>query len=129
MLQVPRCPRRVLEPEDFGKEFKRLPVRMRLWMDQRWLPHLISECANAPLQVEVQEVRINVADDAAAWAAVEWAPRAAAAANMACRVVTRREEMTPETEPYMKSSSCKDHLYLQSSDRGNCRRSGVATTA
>jgi hypothetical protein len=28
-------------------------------MDQRWLPRLISECANEPLQIEVQEVRIN----------------------------------------------------------------------
>ncbi len=49
----------------FGTEFKRLPVRMTLWMDQRWLPQLISECANAPLQVEVQEVRINPADGGA----------------------------------------------------------------
>jgi hypothetical protein len=47
----------------FGTEFKRLPVRMRLWMDQRYLPQLIAECANAPLQVEVQEVRINPAAD------------------------------------------------------------------
>lgn len=43
----------------FGVEYKRLPVRMRLIMDQRWLTHLIAECANAPLQVEVREVRIN----------------------------------------------------------------------
>jgi hypothetical protein len=28
-------------------------------MDQRWLPRLIAECASQPLQVEVQEVRIN----------------------------------------------------------------------
>jgi hypothetical protein len=43
----------------FGQEYKRLPVRMALRMDQRWLPRLISECASEPLQVEVQEVRIN----------------------------------------------------------------------
>jgi hypothetical protein len=43
----------------FGQEYKRLPVRMSLRMDQRWLPRLISECASQPLQVEVQEVRIN----------------------------------------------------------------------
>jgi len=42
-----------------GAEYKRLPVRMTLLMDQRWLTHLIAECASAPLQVEVQEVRIN----------------------------------------------------------------------
>jgi hypothetical protein len=40
-------------------EFKRLPVYMDLYMDQRWLTQLISECANAPLPVEIQEIRIN----------------------------------------------------------------------
>lgn len=43
----------------FGQEYKRLPVRMALRMDQRWLPRLIAECASEPLQVEVQEVRVN----------------------------------------------------------------------
>jgi hypothetical protein len=43
----------------FGVEYKRLPIRMALYMDTRWLYHLIATCANAPLQVEVQEVRIN----------------------------------------------------------------------
>lgn len=43
----------------FGQEYKRLPVRMALHMSQRWLPRLIAECANEPLQVEVQEVRVN----------------------------------------------------------------------
>jgi hypothetical protein len=46
----------------FGVEYKRLPVRMVLEMDQRWLPKLIAECASQPLQVEVQEVRINTPD-------------------------------------------------------------------
>jgi hypothetical protein len=46
----------------FGVEYKRLPVRMVLEMDQRWLPKLIAECASQPLQVEVQEVRVNAAD-------------------------------------------------------------------
>jgi hypothetical protein len=43
----------------FGQEYKRLPVRMALKMDQRWLPRLITECASEPLQIEVQEVRVN----------------------------------------------------------------------
>jgi len=41
---------------------KRLPIRMRLEMDQRELPRLIAHCANAALPVEVTQVRINVAD-------------------------------------------------------------------
>lgn len=41
---------------------KRLPIRMRLEMDQRELPRLIAHCANAPLPVEVTQVRINVAE-------------------------------------------------------------------
>lgn len=44
-------------PED--KEFRRLPVRMRLLMDQRYLPQLLVECANAALPVEVKQVRVN----------------------------------------------------------------------
>ncbi len=47
----------------YGTEYKRLPVRLVLKMDQRWLSRLITELANAPLQVEVQEVRINPAED------------------------------------------------------------------
>jgi hypothetical protein len=42
--------------------FKRLPIRMTLKMDQRWLTQLISECASQPLPVEVTEVRINPLD-------------------------------------------------------------------
>jgi hypothetical protein len=45
-----------------GVEYKQLPIRMTLIMDQRWLTHLIAECASAPLQVEVKEVRINPSD-------------------------------------------------------------------
>ena len=47
---------------DTNAPFKRLPIRMVLQMDQRWITHLISECANQPLQVEVTEVRINPTD-------------------------------------------------------------------
>ena len=43
----------------FGQEYKRLPVRMALRMNQQWLPRLITECASEPLQIEVQEVRVN----------------------------------------------------------------------
>ena len=44
-------------PED--PEFRRLPIVMELQMDQRWLPHLLVECANAALPVEVDKVSIN----------------------------------------------------------------------
>ena len=55
----PAAPGQPLDLTIFGQEYKRLPVRMALRMDQRWLPRLIAECASEPLQVEVQEVRIN----------------------------------------------------------------------
>ena len=45
------------EPED--AEFRRLPVRMRLTMDQRWIPQLLIECANAALPIEVKQLRLN----------------------------------------------------------------------
>jgi hypothetical protein len=44
---------------DLGKEYRQLPVRMDLFMDQRYLPHLLIECANSPLPIEVKQVRIN----------------------------------------------------------------------
>lgn len=49
-----------LDPTTFGQEIKRLPVRMVLQMDARWLPKLISELANADLQIKVTEVRVGV---------------------------------------------------------------------
>jgi hypothetical protein len=51
-----------LDLTQFGKSYKQLPVRMVLRMDARWLPQLITACANEPLRVEVQEVRINPGD-------------------------------------------------------------------
>ncbi|WP_428308677.1 hypothetical protein [Lacipirellula sp.] len=42
-----------------GVEFRRLPIRMILSMDERYLPKILVECANAPLPVEVQRLRIN----------------------------------------------------------------------
>ncbi len=46
-------------------EYKRLPVRMVLRMDSKYLSYLIAQCANQPLQIEVQEVRINPSDGGA----------------------------------------------------------------
>lgn len=38
---------------------KRLPVRMRFFMDQREIDKLLVECGNADLMIEVRQVRIN----------------------------------------------------------------------
>ncbi len=43
----------------FGSEFRQLPIRMLLMMDQRWIPRLLVECANSPLPIEVNQVRVN----------------------------------------------------------------------
>lgn len=45
------------EPGD--REYRRLPIRMRLMMDQRYLSQLLVECADAALPVEVKQVRVN----------------------------------------------------------------------
>lgn len=42
---------------------KRIPVRMRLKVDQRNFHRLLLECANSELTIEVREVRINPEDD------------------------------------------------------------------
>lgn len=38
---------------------KRMPVRMRFYMDQRKLNRLLAECGNATLPLEVRQVRVN----------------------------------------------------------------------
>ena len=38
---------------------KRIPVRMRVTMDQRKISRLLAECANYKMQIEVRQVRIN----------------------------------------------------------------------
>ncbi|MCH2597670.1 MAG: hypothetical protein MKZ95_18035, partial [Pirellulales bacterium] len=44
---------------NLNSEFRQLPVRMVLKMDQGWIPHVLVECANAALPVEVKKIRIN----------------------------------------------------------------------
>jgi hypothetical protein len=43
----------------FGPEFRQLPIKMELEMDQRYIPTLLLESANSPLPIEVKQVRIN----------------------------------------------------------------------
>lgn len=40
-------------------EFRKLPIRMTLMMDQRWIPRIMIECANATLPVEVEQLQVN----------------------------------------------------------------------
>ncbi len=40
------------------EQFKRLPIYMKLVMDQREITRLLTECANYPLPVEVRQLRI-----------------------------------------------------------------------
>jgi hypothetical protein len=46
-------------PEELGVEFRRLPVRMQLLMDERWIPTVLVECANAALPIEITCLRVN----------------------------------------------------------------------
>jgi hypothetical protein len=95
-------------PAAFGTEFKRLPVRMRLWMDQRWLPQLITECANAPLQVEVQEVRINPAETGSGGGYSRGGDMQYGPASGAMAAV----EMAPDLEPNMKTVVIQGIVYI-----------------
>lgn len=54
------------EPDEGGSvdsvvstEFRQLPIRMRLMMDERYIPRILIECANATLPIEVTQLRIN----------------------------------------------------------------------
>lgn len=49
-----------LTAPDTAAQYKLMPIRMRLIMDQRRLPDLLVACANSPLPVEVRQVQFNV---------------------------------------------------------------------
>jgi len=52
-----------MEPEDaYLAVAKRVPVRMRLSIDQRKLPDLLVACGNSELTVEVRQLRLNPED-------------------------------------------------------------------
>ncbi|MCA9241744.1 MAG: hypothetical protein KDA37_16155 [Planctomycetales bacterium] len=84
----------ITQPTDgkfkYGEEYKRLPVRLVMRLDQRWLSRLIIELANAPLQVEVEEVRIN--------------PQGESASGMGMRARSNSdtEVQVFESEPYVR---------------------------
>ena len=47
-------------PGSYGStEFRKLPIRMTLLMDQRYIPRVLIECANAALPVEVKQLSVN----------------------------------------------------------------------
>ena len=54
------------KPEEAGSvdtvlasEFRQLPIKMRLMMDEKFIPTILLKCANATLPIEVKQVRIN----------------------------------------------------------------------
>jgi hypothetical protein len=94
----------------FGTEYKRLPVRMVLQMDQRWLPHLISECANAPLQVEVKEVRINPSENGGSGGGYGRGGREGGGyGSMASQ---EGDQMGPEAEPNIRHVIIQGIIYI-----------------
>jgi hypothetical protein len=95
-------------PAAFGTEFKRLPVRMTLTMDARWLPQLIAECANAPLQVEVQEVRINPEGGGGSMGG----GRGGRGGGYEMSTSLEGQEMVPEAEPNVKTVILQGIVYI-----------------
>jgi hypothetical protein len=96
----------------FGTEYKRLPVRMALQMDERWLPHLISECANAPLQVEVKEVRINPSETGSGGSYSGRGGRGESGGGYGSAAGTEGDQMAPEAEPNMKRVIVQGIIYI-----------------
>lgn len=83
--------------------FKRLPVRLQLQMDERWLQQLIAECANAPLQVDVQEVRINPMDSSSNSGYGGGRPSYSGSAG---------EAAVPDAEPHVKTVILQGIIYI-----------------
>jgi hypothetical protein len=98
-------------PGEFGTEFKRLPIRMMLEMDQRWLPYLITECANAPLQVEVTEVRINPPGGMEG-SSGRSSYRGSGSGSVGAASGKNGEPMFPEREPNMKPVAIQGTIFI-----------------
>ena len=47
------------DSNDFGTEYRKLPIRMVLLMEQRMIPLVLVECANATLPIEVTQLTVN----------------------------------------------------------------------
>ncbi|MGC3970125.1 MAG: hypothetical protein QM775_23195 [Pirellulales bacterium] len=43
-------------------EFRQMFVQLTVMMDQRLIPVLVSQCANAPIPIETRQIRINLAE-------------------------------------------------------------------
>ena len=43
-------------------EFKLMPIRLSVVMDQRWIPKLLVKCANSNMPIEVRRVRVATAE-------------------------------------------------------------------
>lgn len=69
-------------------EFKMMPIRMRLLMDQRKIPELLVLCANSKMPIEVRQVRLN--------------PGRAAKVNYAAARTASPGLMTPGMGPAME---------------------------
>jgi hypothetical protein len=82
-------------------------VRMELTMDVRWLPHLIAECADAPLQVEVKEVRVN---PSASGSGGGYGGRGGGGYGASGSELG--DEMSPESEPNMKRVIIQGIIYI-----------------
>jgi hypothetical protein len=106
----------------FGTEYKRLPVRMELMMDVRWLPHLIAECADAPLQVEVKEVRVN---PSASGSGGGYGGRGGGGYGASGSELG--DEMSPESEPNMKRVIIQGIIYIFNEPDANALNADTAS--
>ncbi len=63
LRQVMKEPGAVDPAEAYLAVAKRIPVRMRIKIDQTKLEKFLVECANSPLTIEVRQLRVNPPDD------------------------------------------------------------------
>ena len=85
---------------------------MSLQMDVRWLPHLISECANAPLQVEVKEVRINPSETGSGGGGGYGRGGRESGGGYGSTASAEGDQMGPEAEPNIKHVIIQGIIYI-----------------
>jgi hypothetical protein len=80
-------------------EFKMMPIRMSLVMDQRRLPRLLVECANSSMPIEVKRIRILNNQESAAAPAAQPTPMRPPAGMDAAGGMGRRMAPPPGRTP------------------------------
>ncbi len=116
--------------DSLGDEFRRLPVRMNLTMDERWLPQLLLQCANSPLPIVVERVRVNADQSGIGFGNLRGGSTRATGRSRTSGVVDTRKLATVDVQGvvYIYNPPTNDVLSLPGDEEAADESGGLAGT-